>query len=78
MLQKGCLSPLRRTGKCFQQAIDLIGKPLWYHKICLETRHPTRLQGEPQCADHSLRPVFRRPQNYVRVCILRPTVELRL
>jgi hypothetical protein len=78
MLQKGCLSPLRRTGKCFQQAIDLIGKPLWYHKICLETRHPTRLQGEPQGAGHSLCPVFRRSQNYARVCIQRPTVELRL
>jgi hypothetical protein len=32
------LSALIRTGKRFQQAIDLVGKPLWYHKICLETR----------------------------------------
>jgi len=37
------LSALIRIGKRFQQAIDLVGKPLWYHKICLETRHPTRL-----------------------------------
>jgi hypothetical protein len=72
------LSPLIRIGKRFQQAIDLVGKPLWYHKICLETRHPTRLQGEPQCAGHSLCPVFRRSQNYARVCIQRPTVEPRL
>ena len=72
------LSALSRTLECFQQAIDLVGKPLWYQKICLETRHSARLQGESQCTGHSLRPVFRRPQNYARVCILRPTVELRL
>jgi hypothetical protein len=40
------LSALSRTLECFQQAIDLVGKPLWYQKICLETRHSARLQGE--------------------------------